>query len=83
MRDYYKILDVPRTATDKEIKKAYRKKAQEWHPDKYRGDLPAKEVEKKMSEINLAWDVLGNEERRRNYDNGEDPNVTYCIILGP
>ena len=60
-RDYYKVLEVPRSATAREIKKAYRKLAQVWHPDKYHGDLPKDKVEKKMGEINQAYEVLSKE----------------------
>ena len=74
-RDYYKILGVPRSASPKEIKKAFRKLAQEWHPDKYSGDLPKEEVQKKMSEINQAYEVLSKEELKERYDRGDDPNV--------
>ncbi|KAJ3331765.1 DnaJ sub C member 3 [Blyttiomyces sp. JEL0837] len=73
-KDYYKILGVPRTASNKAIKKAYRKLAQEWHPDKYRGDLDKEAVLKKMSEINEAYETLTDEEKRAKFDNGEDPN---------
>nr|KAJ3412098.1 DnaJ sub C member 3 [Polyrhizophydium stewartii] len=74
MKDYYKILGVPRDASEREIKKAFRKKAQEWHPDKYSGTLAKEEVEKKMSEINQAYEVLSNPELRERFDNGDDPN---------
>jgi DnaJ family protein C protein 3 len=60
-KDYYKILGVPRDASLREIKKAYRKLAQEWHPDTYRGDLPKEKVEAKMSEINEAYEVLSDD----------------------
>ncbi|KAI7847290.1 hypothetical protein BDC45DRAFT_452043 [Circinella umbellata] len=72
-RDYYKILDVSRDADKREIKKAYRRKAQEWHPDKYSGDLSREEVEKKMADINQANEVLSDDEMRQQYDNGFDP----------
>ncbi|KAI8141624.1 hypothetical protein BJV82DRAFT_618496 [Fennellomyces sp. T-0311] len=72
-RDYYKILEVSRDADTREIKKAYRKKAHEWHPDKYSGDLPKEEVEKKMADINQAYEVLSDDEMRQQYDNGFDP----------
>lgn len=65
MENFYQILDVPETATQEEIKKAYRKKAIESHPDKG-GD---EEVFKKISE---AYDVLGNEGKRREYDNNKN-----------
>jgi len=71
--DYYKILGVSRTAPEQEIKKAYRKLAQEWHPDKYKGEDKEK-AEKKMAQINLAYEVLSDEELRKKYDVGEDPN---------
>ncbi|KAI8926426.1 hypothetical protein BC831DRAFT_456653 [Entophlyctis helioformis] len=74
IRDYYKILAVRRDASQREIKKAFRKLAQEWHPDKYSGDLTPEQVQKKMSEINQAYEVLSNEELRARYDNGDDPN---------
>lgn len=74
MKDYYKILGVTRSATQKEIKKAYRKQAQIYHPDKYNGDLDKDQVLQKMSDINHAHEVLGNEETRARYDQGEDPN---------
>ncbi|KAI9247441.1 hypothetical protein BDA99DRAFT_525928 [Phascolomyces articulosus] len=72
-RDYYKILDVSRDADKRDIKKAYRRKAQEWHPDKYSGDLSRDEVEKKMADINQAYEVLSDDEMRQQYDNGYDP----------
>ncbi|KAJ1829718.1 hypothetical protein LPJ56_000030 [Coemansia sp. RSA 2599] len=73
-KDYYKILDVPKDATSAEVKRAYRKLAHQWHPDRYRGDLPKEEVEKKMADINLAYEVLMDEEKRASYDRGFDPN---------
>jgi DnaJ family protein C protein 3 len=81
MVDYYKLLDVSKTASTREIKKAYRRQAQLWHPDKYKGDLSMEDVQKKMAQINLAYEVLSNEESRAKYDNGEDPNV-IAINLG-
>jgi DnaJ homolog subfamily C member 3 len=62
-RDYYKILSVAKDADKREIKKAYRKLAQEWHPDKYSGELGPEAVEAKMAEINQAYEVL--------YDDGK------------
>jgi DnaJ family protein C protein 3 len=59
-RDYYKVLDVSPNADTREIKKAYRKKAHEWHPDKYNGDLDKEQVERKMAEINQAYEVLSD-----------------------
>lgn len=69
-KDYYKILGVKRDASQKEIKKAYRKLALKWHPDKHKED---KEVaEEKFKEIAEAYEVLSNEETRAKYDRGED-----------
>lgn len=60
--DYYKILGVSKNATDEEIKKAYRKMAHQYHPDKSGGD------EKKFKEVNAAYQVLSNKEKRAQYD---------------
>ncbi|KAI9245776.1 hypothetical protein BY458DRAFT_528461 [Sporodiniella umbellata] len=72
-RDYYKILKVDRDADTRQIKKAYRKQAQEWHPDKYSGDLTREQVESKMAEINQAYEVLSDSEKREQFDQGFDP----------
>ena len=63
--DYYEILGVQKTATADEIKKAYRKLAFQYHPDKNPGD---KAAEEKFKQISAAYDILGDEEKRRNYD---------------
>lgn len=64
-RDYYEVLGVSRNADASEIKKAYRKLAIQYHPDKNPGN---KEAEEKFKEAAEAYDVLGNEEKRRRYD---------------
>jgi molecular chaperone DnaJ len=64
-RDYYEILQVPRNATKEQIKKAYRKKALEYHPDKNPGN---KEAEEKFKEAAEAYEVLSNDEKRARYD---------------
>jgi curved DNA-binding protein len=63
--DYYKILGVPKTAPEQDIKKAYRKLARKYHPDLNPND---KEAEKKFKEINEANEVLSNPENRKKYD---------------
>jgi curved DNA-binding protein len=63
--DYYKVLDVKKSATEADIKKAYRKLARKYHPDLNPND---KEAEKKFKEINEANEVLSNPENRKKYD---------------
>lgn len=63
--DYYKVLGVDKSATQDEIKKAYRKLARKYHPDLNPND---KEAEKKFKQINEANEVLGNPENRKKYD---------------
>ncbi|MFD1604888.1 DnaJ C-terminal domain-containing protein [Flavobacterium artemisiae] len=63
--DYYKVLDVTKSATEADIKKAYRKLARKYHPDLNPND---KEAEKKFKEINEANEVLSNPENRKKYD---------------
>lgn len=64
-RDYYEVLEVTKEATVEEIKKAYRKKAIQYHPDKNPGD---KEAEDKFKEAAEAYDVLSNPDKRARYD---------------
>ncbi|MFF9013470.1 molecular chaperone DnaJ [Streptomyces sp. NPDC014870] len=64
-KDYYKVLGVPKDATDAEIKKAYRKLARENHPDANKGDTSA---EARFKEISEANDVLGDPKKRKEYD---------------
>jgi len=64
-RDYYKVLGVERGASEKEIKSAYRKLAQQLHPDKNPGD---KRSEDKFKEVNEAYEVLGDPQKRAKYD---------------
>jgi curved DNA-binding protein len=65
--DYYEALGVPRTATEKEIKTAYRKLARQHHPDLHQGDAK-KAAEEKFKTINEAYEVLGDAEKRSKYD---------------
>ncbi|MBY0501053.1 MAG: molecular chaperone DnaJ [Alphaproteobacteria bacterium] len=64
-QDYYELLGVSRSAKADEIKKAYRKLAMKWHPDKNQGN---KEAEKKFKEISEAYEILKDEQKRAAYD---------------
>jgi len=64
MSDYYNILGVAKTADEQEIKKAYRKLALKWHPDKNKSP----NAEAKFQEISKAYDVLSNPDKRKIYD---------------
>lgn len=64
-RDYYEVLGVSRNVSESELKKAYRKMAMQYHPDRNQGD---KEAEEKLKEINEAFAVLADSQRRSRYD---------------
>jgi curved DNA-binding protein len=65
VQNYYEILGVPKTANEAEIKKAYRKLAMQYHPDRNQGD---KAAEEKFKQINEAYAVLSDEKKRQQYD---------------
>jgi DnaJ-class molecular chaperone len=67
MRDPYDVLGVPRTASEAEIKKAFRQRAKIYHPDA-NSDPKAKE---KFAEVNTAYEIVGDAEKRRKFDSGE------------
>lgn len=64
-KDYYKVLGVPKEADEAQIKKAYRKLAMKYHPDKAKGD---KSAEERFKEISEAYAVLSDKEKREQYD---------------
>src|SRR6185295_10888691 len=65
MADYYEVLEVQRTASDQDIKQAYRKLAMRWHPDKNNG---SKEAEEKFKQLTEAYDVLRDPQKRAAYE---------------
>lgn len=74
-RDYYEVLGLKKGASDDEIKKAFKKMARQYHPDLHPDD---KECEEKFKEINKAYEILSDPEKRQKYDQfghaGVDPN---------
>jgi molecular chaperone DnaJ len=68
MENYYQILGVPEDASEKDIKRAYRKLATEWHPDKHQGKDTLLEADTKFKAISEAYSILSDEVRRREYD---------------
>jgi curved DNA-binding protein len=79
-KDYYRVLGVAKTATEKEIKAAYRKLARKHHPDVNPGN---KGAEAKFKEINEAYEVLGDKEKRRKYDELGANWEAYGRAAGP
>ncbi len=70
-KNYYDVLGVSKSASDEEIKKAYRTLAKKYHPDLNQGSADAAE---KLKEVNEAYEVLSDKTKRSNYDNYGDPN---------
>ncbi len=73
-KDYYKILEIPNTATPDEIKKAYRKLAPRYHPDKNNGsEEQKKNAEKMFRDVTEAYQVLSDPKKKQMYDSGFNP----------
>ncbi len=68
MRNPYDVLGVPKAASEAEIKKAYRKLAKEFHPDRNKNDVKAKD---RFSEASAAYEILGDADKRKQFDRGE------------
>ena len=77
-RDFYDVLGVAKNASEEEIKKAYRKLAMKYHPDRHQGDA-AKDAEAKFKEVKEAYEMLSDAQKRAAYDQyghaGVDPNM--------
>lgn len=77
-KDYYKTLGISKGATDEDIKKAYKKQALKWHPDKNKSAA----AEEKFKEIAEAYEVLSDPKKREVYDQyGEEGNVSFLLRL--
>src|SRR5580700_7858873 len=79
MSDFYEILGISRTASQEEIKKAYRKNALKYHPDRNAGDPQA---EKKFKEISEAYEMLSDEKKRQLYDQYGEEAVRGASSMG-
>src|SRR3989338_3224438 len=77
MNDYYKILGIDKNASEDDIKKAYRRLAHQYHPDKAGGD------EKKFKEINEAYQILSDVKKRAQYDRFGDSFGGFSAGSGP
>ena len=62
--DHYKALEISRDATQKQIRRAYRKLSVKWHPDKHAGKPTLPEAEKRFQKISAAYEVLSDEDKR-------------------
>ncbi|KJP85514.1 hypothetical protein AK88_04865 [Plasmodium fragile] len=81
-KDYYSILGVSKDCTTNDLKKAYRKLAMMWHPDKHKDVKSKKEAEEKFKNIAEAYDVLSDEEKRKIYDAYGEEGLKGSIPTG-
>ena len=77
-RDYYEVLGIDKSASEKELKSAYRKLAKKYHPDANPGD---KQSEEKFKELSEAYDILKDPEKRKLYDKFDHAAFDGNIIL--
>ena len=77
MSNYYKILNINKTANKDEIKNAYRKLALEYHPDRNQNNDNKKELEEKFKQVSEAYEVLSDEKKRFEYDNGKNIVINH------
>lgn len=86
MKDPYQVLGVPRNASEKEIKAAYKELVKKYHPDQYQDNPLAEFAEEKMAEINTAYDAIMSERRNggssQNYSYGNDFEYNYDYNYG-
>ncbi|WP_296802362.1 DnaJ domain-containing protein, partial [Thiolapillus sp.] len=80
-RDYYEVLGVSRTATSVEIKKAYRKLAMKYHPDRNSGE-DGEQAEIRFKEVKLAYEVLSDDQKRAAYDQFGHAGVEGAAGMG-
>lgn len=78
-KDYYKILGIAKGASDDDIKKAYRKQALKWHPDKNK----TANAEEKFKEVAEAYEVLSDPKKREIYDQYGEEGRLACVIAYP
>eukprot|EP00434_Breviolum_minutum_P012961 symbB.v1.2.011427.t1/scaffold761.1/size164655/12 len=81
LQDYYEVLGVAKEATESEIKRAYKKLALKWHPDK-NPDEPEL-AQRKFIAVQQAYEVLGDGEKRRRYDNQKASKVKTQELISP